>query len=430
MSKAKRNGGHHVRFTLEEQKRNYRKRVERLCLTVAGPGVYQMIPKKDLHRMFVIRALPFEIYPAPGQNIPDDVLRKMRKIYLSLSRHENVCVTESGIEIPLSEFLTTGLNLKFYIDGLRDSDYPDAAAVKEALAPFTSFEEGFDKADELFDLLLNVLGFETSYLDSYLYWTRFAPSLRREGGFAVENHIYVYCRKREEMKVKIGGMNRTVFRVRIALSGSKENILDVRIPGEKLGPAGARKNMFGIYIQQHALMRLMERLAPLDRISIEDHVCTSLLKPVVLRQGDGSYLIEMRVSNIKAGYLLAEIIGDILVVKTFLFITNGGTPEGRRLQQIAGLERPDREYLAIDRLSTFARADIRDDKNLEALFTKAGCGCLFALHDEVKRRTDLEEDLSVMQMLTKYFGIREKHDFMVPDILERWQIKSVTGSER
>lgn len=389
-----------------------------------------MIPKKDLDSMFMTRALPYEVHPAPGQNIPDEVLKKMRNIFSTLSRRKNVRVTESGIEIPMSEFMTTGLNLKFYIDGLKDSDYSEAAVVREALRPFTSFEEGFAKADELFDLFLNILGYETSYLDSYLYWTKFAPCSSRGGRFAVENHICAYSRKREEMKVTIDGMTRTVFRVGIAISGSTENIVYVGMPVEKLGLEGVRKKSFGVYIQHHALIRLTERLAPLDRISIENQVCISLMEPVVLPRDNGSFLVELRISGIKAGYLLTEILKDILVIKTFLFITNGGTPEGRRLQQVAGLGRLDREYLAIDRLSTFAKVDIREDKHLEALFTEAGCGCLFALHDELKRRTDQEEDLSVMHMLTKYLGIREKHDFMAPDILERWQSEAVSGSER
>lgn len=56
------------------------------------------------------------------------------------------------------------------------------------------------------------------------------------------------------------------------------------------------------------------------------------------------------------------------VIRTFPFITNGGTPEGQRLQELSGIKRMDREFPAIDKLSTFVSADIRANRELESLF--------------------------------------------------------------
>ena len=48
-----------------------------------------------------------------------------------------------------------------------------------------------------------------------------------------------------------------------------------------------------------------------------------------------------------------DIIEGKIVIRTFLFVTNNGTPEGKKLAQITGLQKLDKKYLALDKLSTF-----------------------------------------------------------------------------
>ena len=67
---------------------------------------------------------------------------------------------------------------------------------------------------------------------------------------------------------------------------------------------------------------------------------------------------------------------DKLVILSFLFLTNDGTPEGKKLRAITGLAKRDKKYLEIDKLSTFTAYRIHEDKELSELFRQAGCGSL------------------------------------------------------
>jgi len=78
----------------------------------------------------------------------------------------------------------------------------------------------------------------------------------------------------------------------------------------------------------------------------------------------------------KVGYLLTTLNEGKLVIRSFLFLTNDGTPEGRKLRALTGLAKRDKKYLEIDKLSTFTAYRIHEDEELSALFHEAGCGSL------------------------------------------------------
>ena len=99
----------------------------------------------------------------------------------------------------------------------------------------------------------------------------------------------------------------------------------------------------------------------------------------IIKKPDNNFLIEYKYNGKKAGYLLAGIYGDKVVIRTFLFLTNNGTPEGKKLQKLAGIQKQDKQYLLLDKLSTFMNPDLRKNETIRRLFFDAGCGDLFEL---------------------------------------------------
>jgi hypothetical protein len=73
----------------------------------------------------------------------------------------------------------------------------------------------------------------------------------------------------------------------------------------------------------------------------------------------------------------------VLLLKTFLFITCDGTPEGDKLRKILGLSKWDKKYLAIDRLSSFLNSDIQENAGLCEIFKEADCGQLLSITDKL-----------------------------------------------
>ncbi len=73
----------------------------------------------------------------------------------------------------------------------------------------------------------------------------------------------------------------------------------------------------------------------------------------------------------------AAIVGDKVVIRTFLFPTMDGTPEGQKLYEKLHLTGKERVHLKWDRLSTFQETDLGENEELHEIIEECGCGHLF-----------------------------------------------------
>jgi hypothetical protein len=129
-----------------------------------------------------------------------------------------------------------------------------------------------------------------------------------------------------------------------------------------------------------------------------------MLSEAILSTGNNTYLFPLVHGADKLGYFKGDIIGDKLVIRTFLFITNNGTPEGKKLQKLIGLQKADKKYLGIDKLSTFILSDIKENEQLKTLFCEAGCGDLFKLDKTVLNKPE-EKEIACAHFIANYLGI-------------------------
>jgi hypothetical protein len=159
-----------------------------------------------------------------------------------------------------------------------------------------------------------------------------------------------------------------------------------------------------VYVQQHAVERTMQRACcvfPGNVISLIDRAFLDERK--IIRESN-RYLVECYDGDIKIGYFVGRLIDGIFVILTFLFITHSGTPEGRKLAELTGLQRDDISFLAIDDLKTLINSDILDDFRIKRIFIEAGCesildmnfqlnifGDYYWLRDETKQNSELSK---------------------------------------
>ena len=72
-----------------------------------------------------------------------------------------------------------------------------------------------------------------------------------------------------------------------------------------------------------------------------------------------------------------------MVFRTFLFITNSGTPEGERLDHELRVGKIEKEFLRIDTLSAFVRTDMTLDARVVGVFKRVGLGHLCDLDPDL-----------------------------------------------
>ena len=105
----------------------------------------------------------------------------------------------------------------------------------------------------------------------------------------------------------------------------------------------------------------------------------------------------------------------MLVIRTFLFITHAGTPEGKKLQELAGLQRHDNKYLALDKVSTFINHDLRSNEAMRRLLIEAGCGDLLELTVDNIYGKEEEINRVNVKMMMDYLMLRPVEADALPD---------------
>jgi hypothetical protein len=257
-------------------------------------------------------------------------------------------------------------------------------------------------ADQIFESL-SCVGFLLNGVNYKLYYPDYEFVLPGIKNPTIEFIIHIKSVTPEKKYVKISGIAREVSRVGWVRPGYNPDWVSVTF--EKLGIQSSFKNLpVDVYIQKHALHRMVERLVTLPVAFILNQLNCSLLDCRYIIQAENEYLIEYQFLGKKIGYLPACYTGGILVVKSFLLLTNDGTPEAEKLQKITGFTLEDRKYLNLDRLAAFTASDIKENLHLKQLFTEAGCESLFEMEkykQELFQKTILHKSEQIESFINK-----------------------------
>ncbi|HSC37916.1 MAG TPA: hypothetical protein VLD19_08605, partial [Chitinophagaceae bacterium] len=163
-----------------------------------------------------------------------------------------------------------------------------------------------------------------------------------------------------------------------------------------------------LFIQAHALARLEERMDGMDIGILHFSLFCSCKSPEIRRNHHGEWLFAFRLMDVKTGYFIADIIGHKIIFRTFLFLTHNGTPEGEKLNKLIGLKKEDKEWLNIDKLSTFLNSDITRDARLRQLFIEAGCEPLFAVAQELSISEQMKPEKQMADFIVRYLRLGDK----------------------
>lgn len=267
----------------------------------------------------------------------------------------------------------------------------------------TTFLELAILATDKLKELIHFLSFMCSSVERNLYWMNVRDEKLEMDG-RMRRTIILHVVKSQSLNFVFENVSRPTFRVGFPS-------IDEGISWARLAPAawGSEEENAGkkldVYIQSHALIRMRERIDGLPEPMCVLNLNLSInVDPVVIVRKD-DLLIEYRIDGLKIGYVVATRQKDRIIIRTFLFITFSGTPEGQKLSQITGLNMYDKKYLAIDRLSTFMKTDIRENPVLVDLFSRAGCGDLFQTDKLMNYVNTKNESSFSSELLIKYMNL-------------------------
>jgi hypothetical protein len=203
-----------------------------------------------------------------------------------------------------------------------------------------------------------------------------------------------------------------------------EGIQSVRWNCRKYGIEGPSVEL-PVFVSVHALLRLQQRL-PLHGYGWCLHAILydSLASPVFFPQDIDEYLVEVRMANLRVGYFVAKVLPHAIVIKTFLFLTMTGTPEGQALRDKLGMSRGKVEEYKLDNFFTLIGSDIVQDPLLSKIMNECGCGHLLSMTGSEHR---IEWTAQFGSRLKQEFALRESTGgFMVRQKWVRWSDSTTT----
>ena len=383
--------------------------LKQFCNKVSNPKVFGLIPRANVEQLFNVRSQSVRLRAAPGQNVPNTLLKDCKLMLQHSLKKNRVRIGVGEVDdISLYEYFTIGLTLILYANSLREDEYPNAAQVKQALAPLAkaSGEDGIhNEAWQKFQNTINTLCVLNGNISTAIYTFKLEKKLGTEGFSGLGFFVDIYALPAETIQIAIEGKNRPAYHVGWAFAEPAPFYDFVKIKSEDVY---LKKGfLLDVYIQLHALNRLDERMDGFDTCSLHFGVFESLRVPAVFRNRKGDLLFEYRFFGIKTGYLKADVIEGRIILRTFLFLTNNGTPEGEKLQANTGILKEDKMYLTIDKLSTFINSDIATNQKVKQMFVDAGCESLFKIDKNLYLPPDGKDakERSIANVIATYMGL-------------------------
>lgn len=412
MAKRKKKQSEHTKLKLAEAHRRneFFYKLNYLIAAVTGDAsVYRLIPEKELDHIFLIRLRALRIKADTGSNISSAFIADARLAIFRLLKRSTLQYTPGGPIITLDMFLTVGITLYTYLSILKDLDFPAAKKLKSALAAVTLETENEDRTDVMgtlfaqMDILDNIIPFIQNDFKEAIYWVE--DELVTEGYVLPLTYyqLTIRCEKPDRMNFVIDGNSRPAYR--LSWGTTENGIIKLSADPVKLGLSSEMyPEQLPVYVQAHALNRLYERIDCVLQTEIPVSIFMSLADCEYCTGRGKTYLIKYNLQHKKAGYFVADIHQGVLLVHTFLFLTNNGTPEGDRLLANTGLGKLDKAYLNIDKLSTFYKSDIAENPAIKQIFVKAGCGELFELGNITISSAEQDAKIPLAEKIRAYLS--------------------------
>lgn len=354
-------------------KRDYLVRLKMVCDHLVGPGWFEFIPVADRDIIYEKRYPSLTVKIAAGSVV--DPARWERYYEAMREMLAIPCmVDDRTAHIPLRVLLSEGLSLLHFVAMMAENRFTRSDELREVFRPYLMTERSYYHhiGEDLTQRLFMMDARSGNYHDGFLLADTSQTNFKKVRGTA--NTIFVHSHKPLISSIRINERKRDI----IALSRPVPHgrTIQVSFKPSTIGLHCETDKALPVYLQRHAIDRLDERLGLRPDV-VHSHLFFSLFEqPVKYVVGNDHTLIEFYMYEHKVGYLLTTLHDDKLVIRSFLFLTNDGTPEGKKLRKLTGLEKYDKKYLGIDKLSTFTAYRIHEAPELSELFRQAGCGSL------------------------------------------------------
>jgi hypothetical protein len=383
-------------------KQDFINRFKTICNVYGGTGTFELIPPKNHDLIFLIRFHSIKLQATNGTILSELLKSKLNLLFYNLLKKTIIPLRSNMQGVTVDEYITLIETLKALVQFTKKGTHvPWTHTFYARLSFLLDNELEMKVRNKITEITCKVSDYVSNINNQVFCFTHYF--IEHPSGFGFDNIITVQIVKPKIVYISTHSGFRPAYRITWHIPGSE--FWEATVKSGSLHIAHVDyKVPIPVYIQSHALHRLAERLDILDTYETQVNVINTLRAPLFLRVSKYCYLLEYCLSGKKVGYLSCEYINNQLLIKTFLFLTNNGTPEGKKLFELTGLGKLDKKYLSLDKMSCYINSDITSNKTIAAFFENAGCNSLIHL-DEIISAECLEKSKhSIVTVIANYIN--------------------------
>lgn len=355
---------------IKKQELLFWKKAGAIAEAVGAGNALDFLPEKDKRDIVLTRFHPLRAESAEGLKVPTRIIKLVQGLINMFLTKYTFSFPGSEKEFPMADYFTVVLSIYHRIRIMGTKGHPQHGLLATAFKPLLDLCTSDDCPQALLNDYLDVAGNCLTQPDKIICFLDNSIISRRYPRVYVACTVTVTLVIPEPEHALFPEGRRPVYLMVFLKQG-------VRHAGIKTGvlhPGSAFPDMeLKVYFQKHAMDRLRERIDCFNFDTVYVKMCESFESPEAIPAGNMKALVSFNFYGAKLGYFVVELCDGMAVVRTFLFLTNDSTPEGKKLQQILGLQRRDKQYTGLDKLSTFLLTDLAEDADLRQLLTEAGC---------------------------------------------------------
>jgi len=376
--------------------------IARKTLQVIGldPALYDKFTKKQKIEMMRAKMDVPRFVVKKGHSVPRHYVRMIQQESYEFMRIYPVGDRE--INLTYMDYLTMGNTfLMFMLSKGNSKDYCEQAETYALIAKRAKeYDDGVEADSLLLDYCtyLQYLLFNVSKINFRMYGFEWQwRETDYTGKFAA--HIILTATEPKKEYFKFNDISRPAYKIAQGQFLSEDpNWLSVS--NYQIFKQGDQALNISVYIQNHALLRLKERLDTLEPFERNYMLQFSLRQCNIFRLNSGQYTIKFINSNQELiGYLPFTIIGQKLLVLSFLPITSPATPEGKLLCEALKLNKEMLSYYAMDKLSFFHNTDFDAIPILKEAIVNAGMWHLTEIRSIEKKK---ENEVKHVGLIAKF----------------------------
>jgi len=361
--------------------------VGRVCESCGVGVLFDNLTAWERSFLETARLPPIQLRKAAGHDIPVEVFARIDGLFRCTLQDEPVHVPPRNKAFSLAEFLRVELALRGLYGHCKKSTTERSARWVDQLDPLFQFCNDRDATEmppmmRLWSLMC-FFGAVSGDMDRMMYPVKLDWEIRSHEASGRHQYFEISSLPAEHRHFQIGEQKRRSFRLFVqsvvAMRVYPAELSTRVIPGLENQP----ERHLPVYVQEHVRLRMKERLAPLAEDEMDHLLGGTVVTPKTVRIRGGAFLIELQMYGCRLGYVVAEVVedpggpaGEAVLMRTFLFVTQSGTPEGDRFNERLKVGNYEKTYFRLDRLAPFMTTDLCLDPVFQEILRECGIGDL------------------------------------------------------